>query len=71
MLPNVPQIHACALHCPNLVVEVNITKQALLSFSMSKIRDEPLYWSFYLSACHALFSRSWLIDYGLNYKGYD
>jgi len=27
MLPNNPQIHYCALHCPNLGIEGNITKQ--------------------------------------------
>jgi len=32
MISNDPQIHYCALRCPNLGVEVNITKQALFSF---------------------------------------
>ena len=38
---------------------------------MSKIRDEALYGMFSFSACHILFSRSWLFDYGENYEGYD
>jgi len=32
VLPNDPQNQSCAIHCPNLYVEVNITKQALHSF---------------------------------------
>ena len=67
--PSVSQIYSCALHYPNLEVEVNINKQALFSFSMSKIREETLYGMFSLSVCHTLFDGSWLIDYG--YKGYD
>ena len=69
--PNDPQIHSSSLHCPNLGVEVNSTKQALFSFSMSKIRDKALYRMFSLSACHTLFVGSWLIDYGVNYKGHN
>jgi len=42
MLANEPQIHSCVLHYPILGVEANITKQALFSFSMSKIKDEAL-----------------------------
>jgi len=71
ILLNDPQIDSCALHCPNLGVKVNITKQASLSFSMSKIRDDALYEMFSLSAYYTLFGGSWLIDYGLNYKRHD
>ena len=37
MPPNGSQIHSCALHCPHLGVKVKITKQALFSFSKSKL----------------------------------
>jgi len=71
VLPSVSQIYSCILHCPNLGVEINITKQALFSFSMSKIRDNALYGMFSLSACHILFGGSWLIDYVVNCNGHD
>ena len=69
--PSVSQIHSCTLHSRNLEVEVNITKQALFSFLMSKIRVEALYGMFSLSACHTLFGGSWLFDYGVSCKGHD
>jgi len=47
--------HSCSFHCPNLEFKVNITKQTLFSFSMSKIRYEALYGIFSLSACYTLF----------------
>jgi len=71
MLPNDPQIHSCALHCPNVGVEVNITNKALFSFSMSKIGDEALYEICFLSACHTLFGGSSLFHYGVDCKGHD
>jgi len=71
MLPSDSQIHFYALHYPILGVEVNIKKQALFSFSMSKIRDEALYGMFSLSVYHTLFGGSWLFDCGVNYKGHD
>ena len=71
MLPSDSQIHFYALHYPILGVEVNITKQALFSFSISKIRDKALYEMISLSASHTSFGRSWLINYVINYKGHD
>jgi len=46
LLPIVYQIHSYALYYPNLEIEVNITKQALFSFSISKTRDDALYGMF-------------------------
>jgi len=43
VLPNVSQIQSCAIHCPNLKIQVNITEQTLFSLSISKIRYETLY----------------------------
>jgi len=56
MLTNDSQIHSYAIHCPHLGAE--LTEQALLSFSMSNIKDEALYEMFSLSACHTLFGGS-------------
>jgi len=71
MLPYDLQIHSCALHWPNLGVEINITRQTLFSFSVSKTRDEVLYEMFSLRARYTLFGGSWLIDYGVNCKGHE
>ena len=62
MLGRVSQIHSCVLHSPKLGVELNITKQALFSFSMSEIRDKALHGMFCLSACHTLLGGSWMFD---------
>jgi len=70
MIPNASQIHSWS-PLSQLGVAVSITKQALFSFSMTKIRDEALYRMFSLSAYQTLFGGSQLIDYDVNCKGHD
>jgi len=71
VLPNVSQIYTRTLYCPNLGIKVKIIKEALFSFSMSKIRNEGLYGMFVLSACHTMFGGSRLFDHGASCKGHD
>ena len=67
-LPIISQGNSYALHCPNLGIEINITKQTLFPFSISKIRNKALYGMFSLNAYDTLFGGSWLLDHGVNYK---
>jgi len=39
MLHTIPQFHSYALHCPNLGIEVNITRKALLSLFNEKVKE--------------------------------
>ena len=43
VLPVVPQSHSYPLHYPNLGIEMNMTKDALLSFLVIKLRNEAIY----------------------------
>jgi len=63
ILPIVPQSHFYPLHYTNFEIDVNITKQALFSFSLSKFRNEALYEMFPLSASLVLLVGSWMFDY--------
>ena len=57
ILPIFPQSHSYPLHCPNLGIEVNITKEALRLFSMSKLSNEAIYDVFPKDACYLFFGR--------------
>ena len=43
VLPIIVQFYSYPLHFPNLRIEVIITMEALLSFSMSKLRNDAIY----------------------------
>jgi len=58
ILPFVPQSHSYPLHFPNLRIEVNITKEAPFSFSMSKLRNEVIYDVFPIDAWYLFLGRS-------------
>jgi len=62
VLPIVPQSNPYLLHCPNLGIEVHISKEALLLFSMCKLRnkaiyDKAIYDVFYVDAEYLFFGR--------------
>ena len=71
MLPVVSQSHSYALHYPNLGIEMNNTKEALFSFSMSRLRNEVLYGVLPLSACQILLGGLWLFHCYVSYNGHD
>jgi len=56
---------------PFLGIEVNITKEAPLSFSMNNFQDGVLDVMSPLSVCKTLRGGSWLCDYYDSYDGHD
>ena len=72
VLPIVSQPHSYALYCPNLEIEVNITKETPLSFLMNRFfRNEVLHVMFPLSACQTLHDGLWLFGYYVSCDKHD
>jgi len=61
VLPNISQIHSCALHCRILGVEVNITKKALFFHSQRAKLERRLYMGWYLRVILCLVDHDCLI----------
>jgi len=57
VLPIASNTNSYAPHYPNLGIEVHITKEALLSFSMSKLRNDVIYDVFPVDAYYLFFGR--------------
>ena len=64
ILPIVPQSHCHPLRCPNLGIEVNTTREALLSFQMSKLRSKAIYDIFFMDAWYLFLRRT--LKFGSN-----
>ena len=61
-LPTIPQPRPYSLQWLKKGNEVQVTKQALITYSVGNLRDEVLYDVLPMDACHLLLGRPWQFD---------